>query len=128
MNDDYLAGFLDGEGCFFITVTPRASGHYYRSGIHIGSTNRAILDEIRSYLGVGFVALMNKHENRKQAYQFILCNKKHVHPILKRILPKLHIKNKQVSLLIDFFDRINSSPVGRRRLPPSEIEAVLNLS
>jgi hypothetical protein len=128
MNDDYFAGFLDGEGCFFIGKHHRRGDGranqlpYYRAVIHIGSTDRAILEEIKRYLDGGFVSAMRPpiNSNHKQAYQFTITGKKKIGPILKRIIPKLRVKRPIAELMLEFLSGVQTHG-GQVRIAEKEI-------
>lgn len=54
MNQRFITGFTDGEGCFCLGLIPvRAS---FQINLHI--KDRAILEKIKAVLGVGYVSKM----------------------------------------------------------------------
>jgi hypothetical protein len=50
MNWDYVAGFFDGEGCAIIREHKR---NFVTAELEFSNTNRPVLDEIQSFIGVG---------------------------------------------------------------------------
>lgn len=49
----WLAGFIDGEGCFLIETTRPSATHYCAFRLEVRADDRPILDEIRERLGIG---------------------------------------------------------------------------
>jgi hypothetical protein len=125
MNDDYLAGFIDGEGCFSISRISRPNTKisrypYYRAVFCIGNTNLQILEDIQEYLDGGWVTLQYKPEGRrKPAYLYQLTGKKALEPFIIRMLPRLRIKREVASVLLDFFSGVATFS-GSTRLPEEE--------
>jgi len=76
----YAAGYIDGDGCFYIgkTTNKKTGRIRYQSMLVIASTNRFILDEFASKFG-GSVRLSDnrlKYSGQKPQYQFIIKTKK----------------------------------------------------
>jgi len=80
ITDDWLIGFIEGEGSFFIQYwkSPREGLEpYYYPQFSIGQKDEKILNDIRDYLGFGFVRTNFKNMNGKRIkiWKFIV-NKK----------------------------------------------------
>ena len=108
MNDDYLAGFVDGEGC--LTLTYLADRHAYRAYVSVSNTDETIIRKIRDYLNCGHVVRLPRHGNHRDAWQWTLMSKKHIVPLLERLIPKLYVKKQQAMLVMEFFR--SSTPQG----------------
>lgn len=62
LNPYYVTGFTDGEGCFLINIRPNTklkTGYsielVFKIGVHL--RDRALLENIRNYFGVGTVTI-----------------------------------------------------------------------
>lgn len=122
MNDDYLAGFIDGEGCFHIGAmgNKRWDGSpYIHCVLQISNTNHKIIDEIRDYIDYGVVGVQTTRSNRKVAYQLQIASKLVLVPLLKRLIPKLRIKRANAELMLEFLSGVRTNG-NRRALPPEE--------
>lgn len=62
---DWLAGFVDGEGCFRLHV--ERNGNYYACHfqIKLRRDDRTILDKIKAYIGVGYVKNVDPEKGSK---------------------------------------------------------------
>ena len=127
MNDDYLAGFIDGEGCF--SITKFRSGDYPRTGrfpywrvvLVIGNSNRVILEEIRDYLCSGWITThhLPGKPNSKTAYLLQITGKRALDPILRRLIPKLRVKRAVAQVLLEFLSGVKTKG-GQAHLPARE--------
>lgn len=97
----YLAGFLDGEGCFTTTS----------SSIVIKSSNTSlpVLNWIRETFG-GSISLHSKR-HQKQAYQWSI-NGANAERLCRKLHPYLREKKAQAALLLLFHTTVG--PRGRR--------------
>jgi len=90
---DYVAGFVDGEGCFYLTY--RSEIRYERPGkpkyfrwtpyfaINLRQDDKEILEKIRNTLSCGNIYLLNRRDGEKLA-QFIIQN---MDDLYSKILP-----------------------------------------
>lgn len=101
----YLAGIVDGEGCFAM----HKRGHHYGTQIEVGNTDLLLMDWLKSHFG-GTVS----HEPRS--------NKKHqdiwrwrtttdtLEVILQSLIPYLIVKKRQAQIMLAYRATVN---VGR---------------
>nr|YP_010987528.1 LAGLIDADG homing endonuclease [Hydrocytium acuminatum]WOR09573.1 LAGLIDADG homing endonuclease [Hydrocytium acuminatum] len=69
----YIAGFVDGEGSFYISARKRKdymTGWKFTIAFNIGNKDRAVLEICRKYLGCGKI-----RESRKDFYTFEVSNR-----------------------------------------------------
>jgi hypothetical protein len=52
---NWLAGFIDGEGCFYITRDRKRSPYRARFSIALRADDRPILEEVRAVTGIGTI-------------------------------------------------------------------------
>jgi hypothetical protein len=90
---EYLAGFIDGEGCI---KCYRSGGEYknlerkkLRPRITIGQKDREVLDEIQTFLGTNLKVTLSY-----DCHYLQICSVYHVRRILTNILPYLVVKRK----------------------------------
>ena|SRR3989344_4725769 len=104
---DYIAGFIDGEGCFFLTyrketkLSRKGNPTYYRWSASFAMTLREddieILEKIRDTLECGNVYLLNTKDNRfsgKQAY-FGIQNANDLYEKVKPFFKKYPLRAKK---------------------------------
>jgi hypothetical protein len=107
---NYIAGFLDGEGCVSIRKLnmKRKDGSprfIFAPIIEISNTNREVLEYIRKALGL--TINVNIHEsgaygNRKMAYKFAIKGWRNCLHVAKMLIPFSMVKQKQLYILIKF--------------------------
>lgn len=124
LNDDYLAGFIDGEGCLSICKFKhhgRENSVYYRPLLHIGNTNRVVLEAVREYLDAGWVcSLASRNGRRKESYQYQLTGRTHLLPLLVRLRARLIVKQRQADILIEFMSGLRAANNRRQLLSVQE--------
>lgn len=104
LSPEYVAGFVDGEGC--ITVmrcrTPNKNGVSYVARIYIANTNIGILRRIQRDYG-GRISSMGSRSNpnHKPGYG-LTFNSLEAAEFARTILPYLVLKKRQAKLLIAF--------------------------
>ena len=105
MNDSYIAGFFEGEGCISISNKNVLI-------ITIGQKDKTILDKIKSYINYGHIySYLNKKTN--QTYYNLRFAGKHSLLFLKKILPYCEIKTNQINNIISKFEYLTTSNKGR---------------
>jgi len=96
MNIDYIAGFLDGEGCFTIAV----QNQYYHPRIGISQNTKTVLKKIQSFLAAYDMKSCLTKENHKPRrnvwYNLRINNRKGLLKLCKLLDGKLHVKDKQL--------------------------------
>ena len=87
----WLAGFIDGDGCFILIKNKVTGGRI--ANISISQKNRKILEYIQSQVGFGCVT-QNKRTN------FLVWSSNQAQKILFHINKHLRLKKKQGELLL----------------------------
>lgn len=91
----YLAGIIDGEGS--ITLTRNHQNEHRRPCISIASTDKELLNYIKSIIGGTISRKKNYNpEKHKNSYMLSVKNKNAVFFILKHIEPYLRIRQKKL--------------------------------
>ena len=94
MTWDYIAGFVDGEG----SITKRKKSY----NVYISQTNRQVLEEIRGFVGRGYVySLAKRKDHWKDAWLYSSGNDIGTHYLLSRIVDKLIVKREQAQKALD---------------------------
>lgn len=108
MNWAYIAGFLDGEGCFTIYCRRRKT----KSGVSIPSfeprivatnTNKEAMTKIAEFIGA-YITPKMKHprkSNWNPLWELVIENKATIKRVLENCLPYLIIKRKQAEILLE---------------------------
>ena len=107
MEEAYLAGIIDGEGCIFITKTKnRKEGYNYGLGIKVAMNCKKIIYEIQKIFkgNAG-----GPYDKNKRIYAWS-CFGLEAGGILKLILPHLIEKKEQAELALDYLENLG---VGR---------------
>ena len=92
----YLAGFIDGEGCFKINKTQGAS-------LEITQCNLEILQKLKSTFKIGRVRkCIRQKPIHKQRWIWAISGKNDLEPLLTELLPYLIIKREQARLLLEY--------------------------
>jgi len=92
---EYLAGFIDGEGCLFISK----KGKLYAPRIKIVNTNKRILLLIKNLMG-GYISKWTpKNKRCKTIYDLEINDLNSIHDFLNKIKNHLIIKKPQAELL-----------------------------
>lgn len=104
----YIAGFLDGEGCFTFTssITVKAA-----------ITHLPTLEWLQSVFG-GSLREHNSPTHKKQAWVWVV-HAQAAAEVLEQVLPYLREKRRKAELLLEF-----QSTIGRRGVPvPDDIKS-----
>lgn len=90
MNDAYIAGLYDAEGC--ITIGHRGVNEY-SCKVGIAQKNHPIvLTKLVEYFGYGTV----------DRYTYVICGKNHIRNFLERMMPYLIVKKNQSMTVYEF--------------------------
>jgi len=100
MTWEYLAGFIDGEGC--LSLNAYSKKRSYCPTLSISNTNFLVLCEIKDFLGVGTIRKKKQIERHKPSFQYIVNGRKRLLPILLNLHSHLVIKVPQANELIAF--------------------------
>lgn len=110
MNDEfnfaYLAGYIDGDGCFYIDTVKAKTGpnpFNYRTILKFASVDIGIMQWLQDFLGIHFwgkvVSKNRKHLNRRKVYEANLTGEA-LDILLPRIFPYLRIKKRHCEIMI----------------------------
>ncbi|MHA1773399.1 MAG: LAGLIDADG family homing endonuclease [Candidatus Heimdallarchaeota archaeon] len=123
----WLAGFVDGEGSFFITKSSdkrrKTQNFQLYPKIDICNTDWKVLEEIRKRLGIGAIHKKPKKGNRKTQKAFITRNQAEILKLTELLIPYLKVKRKQAELLREFVllrKQANTTGLGGRRVSYSD--------
>lgn len=134
----WLAGFIDGDGCYTCSVWERRQNKSLPSitiaprilAVQI-ATQRQVLDHIREITGVGKVydkeEKSNKLNSQKQG-QWVVGNLQDILEVCEAIHPYTVLKKRQCGTMIELLkDRIHHSPkLGeRKKMKRTPMEATL---
>jgi hypothetical protein len=117
MTLEYIAGFLDGEGCIAINGVKS-----YGLNVTITQKFRTILGLIQDYLKTqhGISSSIPEVTNKCFTLQF---GSKNAQKLLQLLLPYLLVKHKQAEAAIEFQNWLNMNsgkPIRDRKLTPEE--------
>jgi len=103
----YLAGILDGEGCFSI----QKSGGTYRTTIQVGNNSTALVKWLHKSFG-GSVSHRAATITEEHQDIWIMASKPAIAKLLPAVIPELIVRRLQASILLEFCQKFN---VGRAR-------------
>lgn len=100
----YIAGFLDGEGCFDIRASNRKNGRkYFSTRVRAAQVAPEVLYEIKNEFG-GIIAITkSKNPKWKDKYELQLSNAQ-VEVLLDCIQPYSVVKKPQIEILKEFIE------------------------
>lgn len=107
LNFSYLAGYIDGDGCFYIDTVKAKTGIFpvvHRTVLKFASVDICIMQWLHEFLGIHFwdkvVSKKRKHLNRRKVYEANLTGKS-LDKLLARIYPYLRIKKEHCRIMMD---------------------------
>lgn len=95
----YIAGFLDGEGCFTICKHKRGNEYYFRPVIAVCNTNRDVIEFIAKKFGGMFQKTKPSKRGHRDRWQWSTENREKIIKICEMLIPHLIIKKRQAELL-----------------------------
>lgn len=98
----YLAGLIDGEGCFF--AYPRGA-----TGIQIGMTVRAPLEWAHQHFSGNLRTFIHKESQYKDNHTWALQRQADLQYLIPRLLPLLKVKQNEAQALLDYLEFIQTS-------------------
>lgn len=105
---NYIAGFIDGEGCISIRKDgTRGKNFNYFPEIIIVNTNKEVLNWVNLIFGdVGLMyrTKFKQHTNKKDCFRLVYNHRKAL-IVAKAILDYLIIKREQCQIIIDFYEK-----------------------
>jgi len=118
-NWPYLAGIIDGEGCFHIARirpggTPRIA---HRLDIHVTTTSLVLAKWLVSNFGGKYYHIPMQNRNWRDAYRWQPSGKKNKEILILGVLPYLQIKKDLAGICLEFLRLGNSNvPTQREQL------------
>ena len=102
-NLSYLAGYIDGDGCFYIgkVTNKKRTVHKFPQSIVITSVNKEVLTWYKQLYGGAISTNYNVPKNNKPLHQYSLRKFKAV-PLAKEIYPYLVEKREEAHVFLDF--------------------------
>lgn len=117
ISDQYIAGFLDGDGSIAAVIEKRPSRHRfpYRVKLKINFTQHVrhvnILALLQNALGkIGAIRLIRTHN----LPELVIQKRSDVRATLERILPHLVLKQRQARIMLAMIDIFNQNVVNSR--------------
>ncbi len=107
-NFAYLAGYIDGDGCFYIDTVKAKTGIYpivHRTVVKFASVDESIMKWLNEFLGISYwekvVSKKRKllNLNRRTVYEANVTGEC-LDKLLPRILPYLRIKKQHCEIMI----------------------------
>jgi hypothetical protein len=106
INLQYLAGFIDGEGCITIDKLTRKNKtnnkKCFKLSMSITNTYIKIIEEIHNQFGRYLIKLQEPKGCKK--YKKVIWEQSHAVKMVKKLLPYLRLKRKQAKLLIAYWN------------------------
>jgi len=106
LNFAYLAGYIDGDGCFYIDTVKAKTGKFpivHRTVLKFASIDESVMIWLRDFLGVHYwtkvVSKKRKKFNRRNVFEANVTGET-LDKLLNRILPYLRIKKRHCEIMI----------------------------
>jgi hypothetical protein len=100
ISDDYLVGFVEGEGCFYVGVVPAITASFGWQVIPFfkvsqNPSGKVILDKLKSRLGCGYIKANDTPNSSDKSLAYVVREIDNLHNIVIPFFDgKLHIKRK----------------------------------
>ena len=110
----YLAGFLDGEGCFTINFSKskkRIQGQY-SIFVQVALTDFNLLNEIKNQYGGSIYKMKRRSPKHNNCWLWKVCSREAV-KLVKNVYPYLILKKSQAKLILSFDKTISSINTGK---------------
>ena len=110
LSGEYIAGFIDGEGYIGITFQRKKETSYQSASVHyhpyliIANNNYKILNDIKKFVGSGYIYKLSHNYKHKECFQYKLTKMEQLKHLLEFIQPYLRIKQRQCVLLLTFIN------------------------
>jgi len=125
----YMAGIVDGEGCFYIGLIPKKKGDgyvstHYRGLLKIDNTDHILIDWLNNTFSGTNSAATRSTSSRKferEVFSWIATGDRLL-DLCEQILPYLTIKKKQCEIMIRF-RKTYTEKLGSNRIPKESLSA-----
>ena len=110
----YIAGLLDGEGCFYSRLVNPKKGHKTVGGVDVRITvqacSMAMIEALKDFydsLGISYGLQLGRMQNlsKRPAHKIDVNRKKHVLLLLETVRPYLRVKLAEANLILEFLYR-----------------------
>ena len=98
LSAEYLAGFIDGEGCITIERKLSNKKHYATPAVLITNSHFGILDAIRAQYG-GYISYRPAHGKNRETWRWSI-HARMARRLLKDIYPYLIVKKSQAEIVM----------------------------
>lgn len=90
MDDRWLAGLLEGEGCF--SLHKQNTGTGYRVAVIVSMTDQDVIESVHKVAGVGHIGgpYEDKRDNHSDYWKWWVGNREEVKTLLLRVRPYMH--------------------------------------
>jgi hypothetical protein len=102
----YLAGYIDGDGCFYIDTVKARTGTYpvvHRTVLKFASVDESIMKWLQQFLNINYwkkvVSKKRKHLLRRTVYEANVTGES-LDRLLPRIHPYLRIKKQHCAIML----------------------------
>lgn len=104
LNNDYLAGFFDGEGCGRVAKVGGSKGRrrYWKPLISLSNTNKEVMDEIYDFIKLGHLHKYHIKKDGKIQWKIYITNPKSIIKFCDLIIDKVIIKREILELIKKF--------------------------
>ena len=100
----YLAGLIDGEGCFLI----RRVGTSLQARVTIANTAKSVMDWLKNTFGGCWWETQRPEENHKNLFTWEMSGKL-IQKLLPQIFPYLIIKQEPAKIILEFLSTLTRS-------------------
>jgi intein/homing endonuclease len=130
LNFAYLAGYIDGDGCFYIDTVKAKTGIFpvtHRTIVKFASVDESIMKWLKEFLGIHYwikcVSKKRKHLNRRDVYEANVTGEC-LDKLIIRIYPYLRIKKEHCEIMAKMRSTYNRPTKGviRTQLHPDIYE------
>ena len=116
----YLAGLIDGEGCFYIAKqTMRETVTFtYTAQLIITMTCQEVLERIRAITGAGALYFSpSRSEKLAHQYRWVVTNRSDLGRLIRDLLPHFIVKLAEAELVLKFLSVPHQQGYGPRSKP-----------
>jgi hypothetical protein len=130
ISDEYLLGFVEGEGCFYVSIVPSketSSGwqviHFFK--VSQNPRGQAILQALKERLDCGYIKTNASKTSTDKSLAYVVRNNK---DLREKVIP--FFKNKLIIKNDDFvkFSKIVEIVALKQHLDKKGVEEVINIS
>ena len=117
----YLAGILDGEGCFTLAKGP--NGHTFNSRVLVGNTDARLIHWLHDRFGGGVSVRPRLNQRQKPCWMWTLSSAEIV-PFINAVAPFLRLKREQALLLLEYRTTIGKGGNTKGDIPNKTTDVV----